>query len=139
MAVFSDNITNSLHDAHSLASMSLQEEKWGRIDGSFDWIPKSFDLSKISKEDIDSVIDNILSYIYYYVVLGLNELKIKKHQIEISVKVFGIDRFNYKTKLSISMMGYVIEQFEKKGFEVTFLVNDMELLISWNNVYAKLI
>ena len=141
MGLFDENIIQgSQHTAAEFAKFEVRDpmgrvprpNKFGRIDVAYEWARPSFQLEKITNEDIDVVIDDLLTYIYYYVKLGFNHTGAQKYEINIPACLFGVTEYNRGVGTeSDRILEYVFEQLRKRGFEVFYLLNDDKINISW--------
>jgi len=136
MSIFNiDNLARVPFTAETMAEW----ENWtkdnpssiGRINGWWEFSDSQINLSNVSEETLDDIIDNVLTYIYYYVKLGINQLQLNKFQLEISTIVFGVTSKNWKTEEAEKVMNYVVKEFENRGFEVTHNPNDSRITIGW--------
>lgn len=120
-------IESSPIDANRIVSL-IKDDKFGRYDG-WSFLKPQIPLNKITKEDIDEVLSNVLYYIYYFVLLGINNTNINKHQVSIPTGVFGVYSYNFKQYGWI--IDYVTEYLERLGFRVICCRNDDKLTIDW--------
>ena len=75
MSLFDENIVeSSLIDANRIVSLT-EKEQFGRYRG-WSFLKSCLYLDKITKDDINEVLSNVLSYIYYFVLLGINNTTI---------------------------------------------------------------
>ena len=147
MSVFDGNLTErSFHTAREIADIEVYSSpsELGRIHTSYQWRTPEWKLSEIDHKSLDAIIDNILSYIYYYVKLGMCNLCSKDinhnhYSIRISTYIFGVTQKNYILEESSNIIHYVCQQLEKLGFRTSFSVNDIMLLISWDDAVEKLL
>jgi hypothetical protein len=143
MSVFDKNIIEgSRHTAAEFAGFDRDDfegrlprpTKFGRIDIAYQWANPIFQLEKITNEDIDEVIDNLLTYIYYHVKLGFNHTGRLKYEINVPACLFGITERNRGAgSVSDRILEYVFDQLRKRGFETFYLMNDNAINISWKS------
>ena len=142
MSLFDGNLTEkSNHTAHELSEIELySNDDIGMIKKSYRWRTPAWNLKQITSKELDSIIDNILSYIYYYIKIGLNCQNdiVDSHHIKISTYIFGITRRNYFDVDADLILKYVFREFQNKGFEVTFLQNDLMLIIDWDKTFRTI-
>ena len=137
MSVFDKNIEKTstitaqrLFDLHN----NLGAE-FGHASSSFmygDWHFQ--DLDQVSEEKIDAVIDDILSYIYYIVKLGLDNHQINKFEQGIPAEVFGITPYNKDSEAATEMLNKITKKFADLGFDIFLLYNDNMIRIEWYRV-----
>ena len=132
MSLFDENIVeSSLIDANRIVSLT-EKERFGRYSCFLE--PRLY-LDKITKDDINEVLSNVLSYIYYFVLLGINNTFINKNQVSIPTGIFGIYSYNFKQYSWI--IEYVTEYLERLGFRVTYCRNDDKLTIDWIEKFCE--
>ena len=147
MSVFDDNLTErSSHTAREMADIEVYSSPFelGRIHTSYQWRTPDWELSKIDHKSLDVIIDNILSYIYYYVKIGMcnlsnNDINHNHYSIRISTYIFGVTQKNYICEEASYIIRYVRQQLEKLGFRTSLAVNDIMLLISWDDAVEKML
>ena len=141
MGVFDkDIIEKSTINADTIASLVKIGDNFGQYNGGWRvFAHHNYDLDKITHKDIDEVLSNILSYIYYYALLGIDYMNINKHIAKIPTLIFGIDNKIFDNFNQYQwILEYVIDKLQGLGFEVTYCFNDDMLSISWNKKIAEL-
>ena len=134
MSLFDEKIIeSSLIDANRIVSLT-EKEQFGRYRG-WSFLKSCLYLDKITKDDINEVLSNVLSYIYYFVLLGINNTTINKNQVSIPTGIFGIYSYNFKQYSWI--IEYVTEYLERLGFRVTYCLNDDKLTIDWIEKFCE--
>jgi len=138
MSVFDkDIIEKSTINADTIASLSKKGDSFRQYNGGWEFFfDYNHDLDKITHKDIDEVLSNILSYIYYYALLGIDHMYINKHIVRIPTLIFGVNNKNFKQYQWI--LEYVIDKLQGLGFVVTYCFNDDMLSISWNKKYCEI-
>jgi len=138
MGVFDrDIIEKSTINADTIASLVKIGDNFGQYNGRWRFLSHhNYDLNKITHKDIDEVLSNILSYIYYYTLLGIDNMNINKHIAKIPTLIFGVSNDNFNQYQWI--LEYVIDKLQGLGFEVTYCFNDDMLSISWNKKLGEL-
>ena len=133
-----DIVEKSTINADTIASLVKIGDNFGQYNGGWGIFSHhyGFDLDKITHRDIDEVLSNILSYIYYYALLGIDYMNINRHIAKIPTLIFGIDKNNFKQYHWI--LEYVIDKLQGLGFEVMYCFNDDILAISWNKKIVEL-
>ena len=132
MSVFSKDIIESPSiDANRIVSL-IKDDQFGRCKG---WSFLEPPLDKITEDDINEVLSNVLSYIYYFVLLGINNTKINVNQVSIPTGIFGVYSYNFKQYGWI--IDYATEYLERLGFRVTYCRNDDKLTIDWIEKYCE--
>ena len=136
MSIFSENIESHPITAFQIVSLKT-DGQFGQY-GGWDFLRPSIaiDLDKITTKDIDKVLSNILSYIYYFVLLGICNVNINKNQVSMPVGIFGVYKYNYSKYRWI--IDYATEYLEKLGFRVTYCYNDNKLIIDWIEKYREM-
>ncbi len=129
-----DIIEKSTINADTIASLVKTGDNFGQYSG-WDFLKPSIDLDEITPKDIDKVLSNILSYIYYFVLLGICNTNINKNQVSIPTGLFGVYQYNFVKYQWI--IEYVIEYLQKLGFRVTYCFNDDKLTIDWIEKYCE--
>lgn len=135
MSIFNKHIDDSPITAFQIASLKSFNERFGQYSG-WSFLKQSINLDKITPKDIDEVLSNILSYIYYFVLLGICNTNINKNQVSIPTGIFGVYQYNFAKYQWI--IEYVIEYLQKRGFEVTYCYNDDKLIIDWIEKYCEI-
>lgn len=136
MGVFDkDIIEKSTINADTIASLVKTGDNFGQYNSRWS-SHRNYNLDKITHEDIDEVLSNILSYIYYYTTLGIDHMNINKHVAKIPTLIFGVDNKNFNQYQWI--LEYVIDKLQGLGFEVTYCFNDDILSVSWNKKYCEM-
>ena len=130
-----DIIEKSTINADTIASLVKKRNNFGQYSGEWRFIAHhNYDLDKITRKDIDEVLSNILSYIYYYALLGIDHMNINKYVVKIPTPIFGIDnKYFYQYQW---ILAYAIDKLQELGFEVTYCFNDDILSVSW---YKKVV
>lgn len=141
MSIFNKHIDDSPITAFQIASLKSSDEQFGQYGGWGFLKPLKpskdlIDLDKITPKDIDEVLSNILSYIYYFARLGICNTNFNKNQVSIPTGIFGIYQYNYSKYEWI--INYVTEYLEKLGFGVTYCYNDDKLTIDWIEKYCEI-
>lgn len=137
MGVFDkDIIEKSTINADTIASLVKTGNNFGQYNSWMFLSHHWYDLDKITHKDIDEVLSNILSYIYYYALLGIDNMNINKRIAKIPTLIFGVDNKNFKQYQWI--LEYVIDKLQGLGFEVTYCFNDDILSVSWNKKYCEM-
>ena len=135
MSLFSkDIIESSPIDANRIVSL-IKEDRFGRYKGFWSFSEPPVSLDKITKEDIDEVLSNVLSYIYYFVLLGINNTNINVNQVSIPTGIFGVYSYNFNQYGWI--IDYATEYLEELGFRVIYCRNDDKLTIDWIEKYCE--
>lgn len=134
MSIFDKHIDDSPITAFQVASLKVNEQ-FGQY-GGWSFLKQSINLDKITPKDIDEVLSNILSYIYYFVLLGICNTNINKNQVSIPTGIFGVYQYNYSKYGWI--IDYATEYLEKLGFRVTYCYNDDKLTIDWIEKYCEI-
>ena len=136
MGVFDrDIIEKSTINADTIASLVKIGDNFGQYNGRWRFLSHhNYDLNKITHKDIDEVLSNILSYIYYYALLGIDHMNINKYVVKIPTPIFGIDNRNFYQYQWI--LAYAIDKLQELGFEVTYCFNDDILSVRW---YKKVV
>ena len=134
MSIFNKHIDDSPITAFQIASLKT-DGRFGEY-GGWNFLKPSINLDKITPKDIDEVLSNILSYIYYFVRLGICNTNINKNQVSIPTGIFGVYKYNYPKYEWI--IGYVMEYLKKLGFRVTYCYNDDRLTIDWIEKYCEI-
>lgn len=137
MGVFDKNIKESspitsqyLFNLHNNLGI-----EFGHADSNFMYGNWHFrDLDQVSEEKIDSVIDDVLSYIYYIVKLGLDNHQINKFEQGIPAEVFGITQYNKDSDAATEMLNKITKKFADRGFDIFLLYNDNVIRIEWYRV-----
>ena len=80
MGIFNKHIEDSPITAFQIASLKTDGGRFGEY-GGWAFLKPSIDLDKITPKDIDEVLSNILSYIYYFVRLGICNTNLNKNQV----------------------------------------------------------
>ena len=134
MSLFDEKIIESSPiDANRIVSL-IKEDQFGRYEG-LRFLKSQLPLDKITKDDINEVLSNVLSYIYYFVLLGINNTNININQVSIPSGIFGIYSYNFKQYSWI--IEYVTEYLERLGFRVTYCRNDDKLTIDWIEKFCE--
>ena len=137
MSIFDNHIDDSPINADTIASLVKIGDNFGQYNGRWRFLSHhNYDLDKITHKDIDEVLSNILSYIYYYTLLGIDNMNINKHIAKIPTLIFGVSNDNFNQYQWI--LEYVIDKLQGLGFEVTYCFNDNMLSISWNKKLGEL-
>ena len=134
MSIFNKHIDDSPITAFQIASLKT-DGQFGEY-GGWAFLKPSIDLDKITPKDIDEVLSNILSYIYYFVRLGICNTNLNKNQVSIPTGIFGVYQNNYSKYGWI--IDYAAEYLEKLGFRVTYCYNDDKLTIDWIEKYCEI-
>ena len=137
MSLFDENIKESTFiTAESLVELrGKMEKEFGYATRSFMYHPSDFqDLDQIPEEKIDNVINDILSYIYYHVKLGLDNHNINTFAMDIPGEIFGVTPYNMNNPRTTQLLNKVTEKFKSRGFDCWLLQNDNIWKIQWYNV-----
>jgi hypothetical protein len=91
-------------------------------------------LDFIPEETIDSVINDVVSYIYYYVKLGLDNhtVSVSRFTTDFPAEIFGITPYNQGTATGEKMIKKITYKFKILGFDVWLLDHDNVFKINWN-------
>ena len=137
MSLFEENIKETIPiTARGLVDLhdSLNKE-FGHADKDFMYHHGDFqDLDQITEEKIDSVINDILSYIYYYVKLGIDNDHINTFEVSVPAQIFGVTPYNQTNPKTVWLLNVVTDKFKEKGFDCWLLANDNVWRIQWYNV-----
>lgn len=134
MSIFNKHIDDSPITAFQVASLKA-DKQFGHY-GGWAFLKPSINLDKITPKDIDEVLSNILSYIYYFVLLGICNTNLNKNQVSIPTGIFGVYQYNYSKYGWI--IDYATEYLERLGFRVTYCYNDDKLTIDWIEKYCEI-
>lgn len=93
--------------------------------------PRGFDPRVVTDEMLDNILSDLLSYIYYYVKLGLTQTQINAYECYVPITLFGLTQRNIDTVEATDLLSRITERLEKKGFRVHLIYNDLKLEISW--------
>ena len=120
----------SLVDLHN----SLRKD-FGHADKDFMYNGRYFrDLGQITGENINAVINDILSYIYYYVKLGMDNEALNVFEVTIPATIFGVTPYNQTDSETVWLLNEITEKFKQRGFDCWLLANDNTWKINWYKI-----
>lgn len=136
MSLFDDNLSHtSFVTAQKLKE--IENSVYITLGRAFNemYNPEGFDPRVVTDEILDNILSDLLSYIYYYVKLGLSQTQINVYECYVPITLFGLTQRNVDTVEATDLLSKITERLEKKGFRVHLIYNDLKLEISWR--YAE--
>ena len=142
MSLFDKDIKNTstitaktLVDAH----YSLKDEIGHYVDPlMYSYGYTNTNLNDFSEETLNGVVNDVLSYVYYYVKLGINNTQSNKFEITIPAEIFGITHFNWDLDSTKQWITRIKKKFEDRGFNMYIIYNGLDMIISWRDEVNKI-